>query len=1291
MGLQNLRRFAKFFSAVIFFLLCFGSLYSIASETRTETLILLPAAETSIYKQNTDSPPLAPKDTELRVGCLKTGGTLDVIVSLLKFNISEIPENSKITSALLHVFSLDISATWDYRLFHARPAPENWNETDPDDFIAFDPTSHVYESRCIPGIPGTSPNLYLWDITDLVRSWIDGTPNYGIVLTADCATYDNYIQFYSSTHLLYKPHIKVVYTAPEAPVPDDPDIQDGSEIPIQAEIPPPSDADTPPLPASDTEQPADGPFVSTSPDLPPPVPPSNTAGPETPESFPEPEKSSPPVITHHPLPRTIHPGNSVVFSVIGEGTMPLYFQWEKDGTAIDYATDQSFTIDSASENDEGAYTCLVFNRAGDARTRPAMLTVKDSVSVIDHPAGLRLEPGMSASFSVAAIGAGPLSFQWKKDHININGATSKNYTIRAVTTEDEGIYSCEVKNEFSNDITNGAKLIVSTPPEPDIPPSAEIPDSPDSEDPEFTDLIDSPVAEPSTATEPVISEKAVEVPKDALDHPLSAEPALEKETDAEEIVPEIPGSPCPADPDLTDLTGSPAAEPDTATAPVISEKAVEAPQYAVIQTLSAEPTPAKETKTDESVPPEIPVLDPPVILRHPESRTLNPGDAINFSVEATGTPPLSFQWQKNEADINGETDQSFTMDSAREKDEGFFSCRVKNNAGSVMSDPAGLIVSDPVKIVSQPIAKTKQSGESVTFSVRVSGTGPFAYQWKKDGMDIPYAILESITLNPLGKEDAGVYSCEISNEFSTVLSDDAALTIQMPPKILGFTSDQTRKSGESVTFSVRVSGTGPFEYQWEKDGMDIPYAILDSITLGPLGKEDAGVYSCKVSNEFSTVLSGEAVLTVIAPPIAPPISRPISRPIVPPGAVPENAVNSPGRPKDQTDQTISKTVTLPDTAPMVLAEKPKNEKAPSVPDKKTTPDPTNIRKPADTHTQKQPSPDFFDLTLTPPGGKGEFVENGSVLTLSGIALPGSGLISAHLEDDQGVVIRDISKSVAIEPDTGRITGSFFVGSFKTARSVRLRVKITIPEDNRSLDGISNRLFVDNTYPEISVTTPGNHARFENVPIDIKGTATDSGSGISLVEISVDGGMSYQPVDAYENGRWRYAYTPKPTCFLHHIKARADDIVGHTTVSEGVIIHYRPLPGATEPLPEIHKTAAVKKLPFSDTNRKDTTQFSEKDGICTYRIISLGNNQFKPSDLFTLDEEMAIIVRGYGGKRVTLRLIDPDEQKVVFELSDFIPVNKNKMWKWKLSKTGIFKAELIVDGSSQDNVFFKIIK
>ena len=143
-----------------------------------------------------------------------------------------------------------------------------------------------------------------------------------------------------------------------------------------------------------------------------------------------------------------------------------------------------------------------------------------------------------------------------------------------MTTEDDGIYSCEVRNEFSNDITNGAKLIVSLPPEPNNPPSAEISHSPDSADPEFTDLTDSPVAETETATEPVIAEKAEEEPQDTLGHPLSAEPA-----------------------------------------------------------------PEKETKTDESVPPEIPVIDPPAILRHPEARTLNPGDAVNFSVEAVGHSP----------------------------------------------------------------------------------------------------------------------------------------------------------------------------------------------------------------------------------------------------------------------------------------------------------------------------------------------------------------------------------------------------------------------------------------------------------------------------------------------------------------------------------------------------------------------------------------------------------------------------------------------------------------------------
>ena len=71
--------------------------------------------------------------------------------------------------------------------------------------------------------------------------------------------------------------------------------------------------------------------------------------------------------------------------------------------------------------------------------------------------------------------------------------------------------------------------------------------------------------------------------------------------------------------------------------------------------------------------------------------------------------------------------------------------------------------------------------------------------------------------------------------------------------------------------------------------------------------------------------------------------------------------------------------------------------------------------------------------------------------------------------------------------------------------------------------------------------------------------------------------------------------------------------------------------------------------------------------------------------------MAIIVKGYGGNKVTLRIIVPSSQKVVFELTDYIPANKHKMWKWKLSQTGTFQAVLLVDGIQEDDVYFNIVQ
>ena len=85
---------------------------------------------------------------------------------------------------------------------------------------------------------------------------------------------------------------------------------------------------------------------------------------------------------------------------------------------------------------------------------------------------------------------------------------------------------------------------------------------------------------------------------------------------------------------------------------------------------------------------------PPAITRQPESRTVSPDATAVFSLTASGTAPLTYQWQKDAASLPGGTGTSLTLAAVRESDEGDYRCIVSNTFGAVTSDVAVLTVSD---------------------------------------------------------------------------------------------------------------------------------------------------------------------------------------------------------------------------------------------------------------------------------------------------------------------------------------------------------------------------------------------------------------------------------------------------------------------------------------------------------------------------------------------------------------------------------------------------------------------
>jgi hypothetical protein len=75
---------------------------------------------------------------------------------------------------------------------------------------------------------------------------------------------------------------------------------------------------------------------------------------------------------------------------------------------------------------------------------------------------------------------------------------------------------------------------------------------------------------------------------------------------------------------------------------------------------------------------------------------------------------------------------------------------------------------------------------------------------------------------------------------------------------------QNVKPGSQAAFAVSVSGQPPFTYQWQKDGTNIPSAILSAFTIADATPADEGLYRVAVSNSFGAIISSPARLLVTA-------------------------------------------------------------------------------------------------------------------------------------------------------------------------------------------------------------------------------------------------------------------------------------------------------------------------------------------------------------------------------------------------------------------------------------------
>jgi len=277
-------------------------------------------------------------------------------------------------------------------------------------------------------------------------------------------------------------------------------------------------------------------------------------------------------------------------------------------------------------------------------------------------------------------------------------------------------------------------------------------------------------------------------------------------------------------------------------------------------------------------------LCPKLITKSPTNRVVNPGSNVTFTVEMSQGSPVTCCWYFNQTNLlftrsnlaANVTNASFTVTNAQVTNAGNYTVVLSNALfTSITSSIATLLVGSPPMITAQPTNQTVTIGSTATFSVAVTGDGPLTYQWFKgtnvvsNGTNAIVTTNSVLTLPNVQTNRAGTYSVTVSSAFGSTNSAGALLTV-MPgnlPVIIVQPTNLFVHAGGTAIFSVTVTGTPPFSYQWfsykwagpwfETGTTNVPIWTINSVQ-----SINTGIYHVIVTDAFGSVTSSWAHLVI---------------------------------------------------------------------------------------------------------------------------------------------------------------------------------------------------------------------------------------------------------------------------------------------------------------------------------------------------------------------------------------------------------------------------------------------
>ncbi len=125
------------------------------------------------------------------------------------------------------------------------------------------------------------------------------------------------------------------------------------------------------------------------------------------------------------------------------------------------------------------------------------------------------------------------------------------------------------------------------------------------------------------------------------------------------------------------------------------------------------------------------------INNQPTNQLVTPGSNTFFSVTASGAVSISYAWQFNGTNLPGANSSTLYLTNVNTLLAGNYQALVSCPFGSVTSSTATLVLAAPPLLSVQTSNLVGTLGTNLTIGVIASGPGPFTYQWRHNGTNIP--------------------------------------------------------------------------------------------------------------------------------------------------------------------------------------------------------------------------------------------------------------------------------------------------------------------------------------------------------------------------------------------------------------------------------------------------------------------------------------------------------------------------------------------------------------------------